>query len=80
MVILTLLCSLACCEPLDYIIHTILRMRTLKVAGSVAANIDDWYVVSERCYFFLQLQIDPTDLFIVVPRNYAIFPKLHTNR
>ena len=44
-----------------------------------AANID-WYVVSERCYFFLQLQIGPTDLFMVVPRNYAIFPKLHTNR
>jgi len=28
----------------------------------------------------LQLQIGPTDLFMVVPRNDAIFPKLHTNR
>ena len=37
-------------------------------------------LVSELSYFFLQLRIGPTDLFMVVPRNDAIFPKLHTNR
>jgi len=37
-------------------------------------------LVSERWYFFLQLRIGPTDLFMVVPRNDAIFLKLHTNR
>jgi len=45
----------------------------------VAANID-YSLVSERWYFFLQLRIGPTDLFMVVPRNDAIFLKLHTNR
>ena len=44
--------------------------------GSVAANID-YSLVSERWYFFLQLQTGPTDLFMVAPRNDAIFPKLH---
>jgi hypothetical protein len=42
------------------------------VGGDLLANID-WCVVSERCYFFQQLQIGPTDLFMVVPRNCAIF-------
>ena len=46
---------------------------------SVAANID-YSLVSERWYFFLQLRIGPTDLFMVVPRNDAIFLKIHTNR
>jgi hypothetical protein len=46
---------------------------------SVAANID-YSLVSDLSYFFLQLRIGPTDLFMVVPRNDAIFPKLHTNR
>ena len=46
---------------------------------SVAANID-YYLVSEKWYFFLHLRIGPTDLCLVVPRNDAIFPKLHTNR
>jgi hypothetical protein len=50
------------------------------IFGSVAANID-YSLVSELSYFFLQLRIGPTDLFMVVPRNDAIFPKLqHTNR
>ena len=40
--------------------------------GSVTAKID-WYVVSERWYFFLQLQIGLPDLFMMVPRNYVIF-------
>ncbi len=44
---------------------------------SVAANID-YSLVSDLSYIFLQLQIGPTDLFMVVPRNDAIFPKLHT--
>ena len=43
--------------------------------GSVAANID-YSLVSERWYFFLQLCIGPTDLFMLVPRNDAIFSKL----
>ena len=30
-------------------------------------------------WFFLQLRIGPTDLFLVVPRYDAIFPKLSTN-
>ena len=47
--------------------------------GSVAANIDI-YLVSEKWYFFLQLRLGPTYLLLVVPRNDAIFPKLHTNR
>ena len=47
--------------------------------GSVAANID-YSLVSDLSYFFLQLRIGPTDLFMVVPRNDAIFPKLHTNQ
>ena len=47
--------------------------------GSVAANIY-YSLVSDLSYFFLQLQLGPTDLFMVVPRNDAIFPKLHTNR
>ena len=47
---------------------------------TVASNIDN-SLVSERWYFFLQLRIGQTDLFVVVPRNDAIFPKLHhTNR
>jgi len=50
-----------------------------KDTRSVAANID-YSLESERWYFFLQLQIGQTDLFMVVPRNDAIFPKLHTNR
>jgi hypothetical protein len=49
------------------------------IGGSVAANID-YSVVSDLSYFFLQLRTSPTDLFRVVPRNDAIFPKLHTNR
>ncbi len=48
-------------------------------SGYVAANFD-YYLVSEKWYFFLQLQTGPTDLFLVVPRNDAIFPKLHTNQ
>jgi hypothetical protein len=51
----------------------------LFASGSVAANID-YSLVSDLSYFFLQLRIGPTDLFMVVPRNDAIFPKLHTNR
>ena len=47
--------------------------------STVAANID-YSLASELSYFFLQLQIGPTNLFMVVPRNDAIFPKLHTNR
>ncbi len=43
---------------------------------SVAANID-LYVISELRYFFLQLRIGPTDFLMVVPRNDAMFPKLH---
>jgi hypothetical protein len=46
---------------------------------SVAANID-YSLESDLSNFFLQLRIGPTDLFMVVPRNGAIFPKLHTNR
>jgi len=53
-------------------------MNPEPVRGSVAANID-YSLVSERWYFFLQLRIGPTNL-LVVPRNNAIFPKLHTNR
>ena len=37
-------------------------------------------VVSDQLYVFLQLRQGPTDLLMVVPRNDAIFPKLHTNR
>jgi hypothetical protein len=47
--------------------------------GSVAANID-YSLESDLSNFFLQLRVGPTDLFMVVPRNDAIFPKLHTNR
>jgi len=50
-----------------------------KEGRSVAAKID-YSLVSERWYFFLPVRIGPTDLFMVVPRNDAIFPKLHTNR
>jgi len=40
--------------------------------GSVAANIDI-YLLLENLDFFLQLQLGPTDLRMVVPRNDAIF-------
>ena len=49
------------------------------VTRSVAANID-YSLVSDLSNFFLQLRIGPTDLLMVVPRNDAIFPKLHTNQ
>jgi hypothetical protein len=55
------------------------RLPLKRAAGSVAANID-YSLVSDLSYFFLQLRIGPTDLFMVVPRNDAIFLKLHTNR
>ncbi len=50
-----------------------------RICRSVAANIE-YSLVSERCYSFLQLRIGSTDLSMVVPRNDAIFPKLHTNQ
>ncbi len=55
------------------------KIRRETRRGSVAANID-YSLVSDLSYIFLQLQTGPTDLFMVVPRNDAIFPKLHTNR
>ena len=54
------------------------RMFYFSCDRSVAANID-YSFVSKRWYFSLQLRIGLTNLFIVVPRNDAIFPKLHTN-
>ena len=54
-------------------------LQRIRSGGSVAANID-YSLVSKRCYSFLQLQVGSTDLFMIVPRNDAIFPKLHTNR
>jgi hypothetical protein len=51
------------------------RGRAQARSRSVAANIDIC-LVSEKWYFFLQLQPGPTDLLMVVPRNDAIFPKL----
>jgi hypothetical protein len=35
------------------------------------------YLVSEKWYFSLQLRLGPTDFLMIVPRNDAIFPKLH---
>ena len=52
-------------------------MHSLTILGFVAANIDI-YSVSENWYFFLKLRLGPTELLMVVPRNDAIFPKLHT--
>jgi hypothetical protein len=44
------------------------KLRNI-LCREVLLQIDniDYSLVSERWYFFLQLQIGPTDLFMVVP-------------